>query len=316
MSFPHCVPFQSVVCIFSAAYSGSTLLALMVGSHPEAIYIGEVHALPTWIRENRRCGCGQPIRKCLFWRAVSRRYENHFGFDFFSYPDRLQVQQSYSRNPQNRHLWRLQKAVEYVIIVNPFLYSFRLFSMFQQRKMVRDTMMLYDLIGAVSGARIIVDSTKAYLRIYNLYQKCASHVKVLCLVRDGRAVSYSHMKRHNIPMEKAATLWKNTYIRGQRVLSRIPEVNVLQLKYEGICNSPNKQAQRIARFLSISFHPSMLDISNGLGHSIAGNTMKWRAKNAIQLNERWKSELSRDELDRFETIAGNVNRRFGYPHHS
>lgn len=93
---------------------------------------------------------------------------------------------------------------------------------------------------------------------------------------------------------------------------RLPGESSLFIRYEDICNAPEKQAQRVAQFLSVDFEPRMLNISRGVDHSIEGNDMKWKPNNAIKLNEKWKTALSGQQLKTFESIAGDINRKFGY----
>ena len=99
---------------------------------------------------------------------------------------------------------------------------------------------------------------------------------------------------------------------GDRLLSRIPRESSLFIRYEDVCNAAEKQAQRVARFLSLDFEQGMIDMSKGVAHSIAGNDMKWKRNNVIELNEKWKTALSGQQLKIFESIAGDINHKFGY----
>ena len=307
---------QSVVCIFSAAHGGSTLLSLMIGSHSKAFYIGEFHALPRWLNENQKCGCGSHIKECNFWRTVRNRYRFLHGLDFFQHPKRLPIYYSDIAAARNRHIWKLLNGTTYLGAAYRCLSPLEFVMRLRWQKLVRATLDLYNVINEVSGSKIIVDSTKNYFRIYKLSQACPHLIKVLCLVRDGRAVSYSNINKRGLPMHKAAKTWRNTYVRGARLLFQLPRENRLFLKYEDICNNPERYAERVAQFLSIKFEQNMLDISKGLCHSIAGNKMKWKPNNTIKLNDRWKTALSLQDLRCFESIAGDINRTFGYPHYS
>src|SRR5690606_6059257 len=60
-------------CILSAGHSGSTLLNLMLGGHPEAVAVGEITHLPKNLALNTPCQCGVPVGECGFWQAVLRR---------------------------------------------------------------------------------------------------------------------------------------------------------------------------------------------------------------------------------------------------
>lgn len=61
------------VFICSAGHSGSTLLDMMLGSHPRCESIGELVHLPMDMATNRTCTCGTPMRDCSLWPEVMRR---------------------------------------------------------------------------------------------------------------------------------------------------------------------------------------------------------------------------------------------------
>ena len=60
------------VSVQTSAFSGATLLAFLLGAHPEVATVGEMSGLIA--REDPEtylCSCGQRIRSCGFWRAVA-----------------------------------------------------------------------------------------------------------------------------------------------------------------------------------------------------------------------------------------------------
>ncbi len=67
----------TVLYIGGHGRSGSTILAQTLGQIPGFVNVGELWQV--WyrgLRENERCGCGQPFYSCTFWRAVG---EEAFG---------------------------------------------------------------------------------------------------------------------------------------------------------------------------------------------------------------------------------------------
>ena len=58
--------------ILAASHSGSTLLAMLLGAHPEVCSVGELKISPTALGDPRqyRCSCGQRITACTFWKHV------------------------------------------------------------------------------------------------------------------------------------------------------------------------------------------------------------------------------------------------------
>ena len=59
--------------LYIAGYgrSGSTLLDIVLGNHPENVGVGEVSfLLNDWANRSRRCSCGVPYQECEFWKNL------------------------------------------------------------------------------------------------------------------------------------------------------------------------------------------------------------------------------------------------------
>ena len=60
-----------VLYVLSNGGSGSTLLELLLGSHPSVLSLGDLQSLPHKLREQRDpCHCGTPIDQCSFWEPL------------------------------------------------------------------------------------------------------------------------------------------------------------------------------------------------------------------------------------------------------
>ena len=76
--------------ILSASYSGSTLLTLVLGAHPEMGTVGELKATAMGNTEEYVCSCGAKMIECPFWTAVRAELDSrgvafdvaHFGTHF------------------------------------------------------------------------------------------------------------------------------------------------------------------------------------------------------------------------------------------
>ena len=64
-------------------------------------------------------------------------------------------------------------------------------------------------------------------------------------------------------------------------------------------------------FLDLDPDKVRLDFRAVTQHVI-GNGMRMDSSSEISLDERWKSNLSRDDLRVFDATAGDLNRRYGY----
>ena len=133
------------------------------------------------------------------------------------------------------------------------------------------------------------------------------------IIRDGRAVTFSQMRRYKISMEEAAKTW--VYINGtaQKALWNVPEADQFVLRYEELCDDPAAEMARVCDFLGIDFSDDVLSLDKASSHGIAGNPMRFdRSVSTIKKDEAWKDALSSADLATFERIAGGMNRRLGY----
>ena len=69
-----------VLYIMGAGRSGSTLLDMVLGSHPDVRGAGELTnaARNGWLK-NEDCSCGRPVNDCPFWTEVLQLW-THRGF--------------------------------------------------------------------------------------------------------------------------------------------------------------------------------------------------------------------------------------------
>jgi hypothetical protein len=56
------------VFIVGSGHSGSTVLAMILGAHPEILALREIAFFDRWIELNQLCNCGVPVRSCLYGR--------------------------------------------------------------------------------------------------------------------------------------------------------------------------------------------------------------------------------------------------------
>ncbi len=61
---------QRCILIAGTSRSGSTLLGMLLGSQPEALFVGESRGWSVNWQRNWLCGCGTPFRECGFWSDV------------------------------------------------------------------------------------------------------------------------------------------------------------------------------------------------------------------------------------------------------
>jgi hypothetical protein len=87
--------------------------------------------------------------------------------------------------------------------------------------------------------------------------------------------------------------------------------NVMLVRHEDLCASPDETISRILSFMGTndtkpSCHATATD------QHVIGNLMRMTFDGRIRLDDRWKQSLTTQDLSWFQTVAGQVNRSYGY----
>jgi hypothetical protein len=71
---------MQIIYIMGSGHSGSTLLDIILGNHPDVVSVGELTYLvrDAWI-DNKRCACGTTGNECPFWSAVRIHWGDSVG---------------------------------------------------------------------------------------------------------------------------------------------------------------------------------------------------------------------------------------------
>jgi hypothetical protein len=180
------------------------------------------------------------------------------------------------------------------------------------RRAIGNSLVLYGAVRQAHGTPIVVDSTKNPARLKGFYLADPGHLRAIQLVRDGRAVCYSRMRREGLTMEECARVWKAEQRKQQSVTATMHRGIIIRVRYEDLCAYPRTELERLCKWFGISFSSRMLKLDRNDHHSVGGNPMRYRPIHGIRLDERWREELSQFDRHTFERIAGATNRRLGY----
>jgi len=314
----HATP-PAAVFICAANHSGSTLLDLLIGSHPDATSLGEITHLPKNLALNTRCSCGAPIRECPLWATVvdslaahpefRRIRDDPYVLDLGLFEASTVIDRK--RQTALRGAWR---RVLYAAAYGHWAWRAPLLAPFTEAllRRARNKWLLFDVVAGLESRPLVVDSSKHYLEAAALYLAAPARTKIVFLIRDGRAVFYSGLKRGK-PRRLALDSWRHTYARAEPLLRRVVHGDsLLHVHYEDLAADPAWVLQRICRFIGLRFDDRMLDFRSRPHHVANGNDMRLADRAAIRIDEAWKHALSRTDLDYFERRAGALNRRLGY----
>jgi hypothetical protein len=317
--------------LLAASHSGSTLLAMLLGAQPGACTVGELKATHLGDPNSYRCSCRERIRDCTFWHELSRAMGRRGIPDFDITNAGTSIFEAKSPCVQ-RLLAPLYRGgiLESIRDLGLSLSSEwkRRLSDSQQRNLA-----LIESLLDVTGAEVVIDSSKVALRLKYLLKIPDLDVRVIRVTREGRAVALSYTDEWNFAdskdpemrgggngqrrppprrsMAEAANEWKRSNESSDALVATLPRSQWIEVRYEELCADPVNTLKRLAAFLDLDPLQSRLDFRAQTQHVI-GNGMRLDSTSEIRLDERWKEVLSNDDLKAFDSVAGKLNRSYGY----
>ena len=299
------------IYLTSSSYSGSTLLAFMMGCHPRISTVSELAGIiPGEDADRYLCSCGEKIKICNFWGSVSTRMQK--AYEDFSYDnfktryvpisdnliDRLQFSNLRSNMLSDIRDYIYQRIPTY----NQYAAN-----------ITKRNVDLANIILDLTKKDIFFDASKNPKRIKFLAKSLRCEFKVIHLVKDGRGV-FDSVKRYrpNISDSDAIHSWKKQNRFIERSLKYVEKQNRYLLLYRDLATNPEREMTKLFDFIGVQYTSKCMDFKN-FDHHIIGNTkMRLGSTNEIYYDEKWKTNLSTDQLKLFERLAGKLNRKYGY----
>jgi hypothetical protein len=295
--------------ILAASYSGSTLLAMLLGCQQDAITVGEMRVPSLSDPDSYLCSCGEQIKKCQFWNDVSEGMAQR-GIPGFDITD-AQLSIHYAKSSYLRRLLDPLPRGAFLEMVRTIGLSLSPEWRGHLRNVHQRNSTLVEVLKEITGTKVVVDSSKIAVHLRYLLKAPALKTKVIWLVRDGRAVSNSMLGHGTKTMADAALSWRRNNEGAERVLSEMPSSQWMFLKYEDFCKQPEETLRGLCKFLGMDASNVVLDFRAKQQH-VLGNDMRLKSGSEIRADERWRTKLSKEDLAVFEAVAGDLNKKYGY----
>jgi hypothetical protein len=331
----HSATPTKVLYIVGAGRSGSTILDIVLGNHPEIESTGELSNLILngwiggeslrWIERNKLrvpiCTCGRrtdipevedATEACPFWSNVRHEWVERVDprDDIESYPT---LQDNFERYRRLPRLLRERRRPS---------------SRF--RSYARLTRALFESIRTVSGNPIIVDSTKAPVRALALSMVPGLDLRSVHNVRDVRGVMASRMKafrkdpragimwdHEGHPAWRTAARWVYINLVSEWVCAQLGPGRAVRVRHEDLHDNTRGTLGEIASLIGVDLTDVAEAASSGkslqVGHNIGGNRTKKSEIVALRTDtQEWRSALSASEQRLTWALTGWLMRRYGY----
>ena len=303
---------KKVVSIIGSGRTGSTLLMLILGSHLECFALGEISKLYRYYRRKQAL-CGICSDTCSFWEQQFTKTEL----------DRLTSVLGKTRLNLLIPL-KLEKKVREI---------FHIDGVFN----------VYSYIFEKLSKTVLIDSSKEVDWVKERYKaKEFTSGKIenylIHMVRDGRAVMSSKLRiTPGLTATEFSHQWADRIKETNEFFDRFPSERKMVVRYEKFITQNQETLQNLCQLLQIKFVPEMAQYWKHDHHPIAGNTgtrsliLKYRNEEAtavqnqvqqrqgdyydnmglkLKLDLRWKNELSSEQLEEFNRIAGDLNKPY------
>lgn len=280
-----------VVLVVGSSFSGSTLVGLLIGTDPRALYAGEVKQIRRlWnppagpVPGYRDCTCGTRYGECPFWRGVLSRYASRVDLN----PD---------PGLSRRNLRLLARVVT----------GSRIRSDDDRRRLLAHGAAIQAIreaaldTGIAVAVECVADSSKSLRSLEALARDRDLDVRVVHLLRDGGGVMVSARRRGRSAWG-ALLGWVAVHASLHFYLSRRASVPVLKLEYARLCDDPSAELERLGRFLELSLDVDVATARiRSTRHHILGGSKSVRPDLA-----RFPGVRRRDETQRLRRLERTV----------
>jgi hypothetical protein len=302
--------------ILSASHSGSTLLAMLLGVQSGAFTVGEIRAPSIDDPNSYCCSCGEKIKECAFWLRVNEGMK-------------CKGIENFEITRAGTSIFDVQEPYAYRLLCplprGPFLETIReaalAFSPAWKRHLTnvqRRYFTLLQILQELAQASIIVDSSKAGLHLKYMMRIPGLDVKIIHLIRDGRAMALSSLVSHGPKrptrqgtLAAGAHEWVRSNKAAECLLNTAPKSQWIRVHYEDLCRQPEATLLKLSQFLGMECDNISLDFRSSRLH-VLGNEMRLKQTSGIRLDERWRTQLSAEDLQTLDRVLGKLNRKYGY----
>lgn len=291
--------------------SGSTILSNVLNEIPGYLNVGELnYAWEKLFLDGSPCGCGHGVHDCPLWSEVFARL--YGSVDATPVDDLIRLR-AHVPSPKDLLLTTDRSpSPEVLEYANAFG-------------------ALYAAVADVSGAQVIVESSKTPSHLYLLGLASTIDLHVLHLVRDPRATAFSWMREkkrlntktgeetymHRLsPLVNCRRYWSSN-LAVEKLIRRRAHPSV-RLRYEDFCRAPATEIGKAVQELGLPFEhqpfTSENEIELGLNHTVWGNPGRIRnGPTTVREDASWTEQLSLRHRLLVTALTLPLLRRYQYP---
>jgi len=283
---------NKLIYLMGAGRSGTTALATLLGKSTDVVYLGELHHLPEYTRNNSHCSCGESFTNCKFWSQLQPVLT---AFSTEEYRTQRDALESHCAVPRYIGTTFASGATTYQTT----------------------NLALLEKVQELTG-KTGLDSAKYVGRALALSRNKHIDLRIIYMTRDPRGVIESFAKKVQTPKSTFnACIYYNVINLLAEIATRTTlRGKVLKLRYEDLLANPLEKIATISEFTGINGNEIAARIRSNLpftiGHIVGGNRLSNTASLRFRTSDQWRGRLSpaKRVLVYFLTLPFNLLNRY------
>ena len=197
---------------------------------------------------------------------------------------------------------------------------------------------IFDLYGKAKGKALVGNKTPGFVRQIQTLQRLWPEARIVHLIRDGRDVCLSMINRplNNVnrgplytwaqdSVTTAALWWEWSVKLGRQAGNRLGSELYHEMRYESLVAQPAEECAALCAFLGVPYQEAMLRFHEGRKKTASpsdakhawlpseGNESEFRLRPITAGLRDWRSQMSHEDVEKFEAAAGGLLDELGYP---
>lgn len=186
---------------------------------------------------------------------------------------------------------------------------------------------VFNLYGQAQGKALVGDKTPGYVRNLGVLHNLWPRARFVHLIRDGRDTCLSAInwkdKAASLarrfptwsedPVSTAAVWWKWHVELGREAGRQLGQDLYYEMRYESLVTDAEKECRALCEFLDVPYAESMLHFHEGRTKTDPGLSAKAAWLPITPGLRDWKSQMTAEDVGRFEAAAGDLLEELGYP---
>lgn len=255
-----------ILYIMGTGRSGTTVLEVMLKDLPGVDGVGEItHLFRDGFDANKPCSCGQPARGCELWAGI------------IAHP---RWQAGNGAQGTTRLFRRIEAHGRFAKTLVGAISG-------ADREAYREAnRALFQGAGQMTGARVLVDSSKYPARALQLWRSFPGRVRILAVSRGPAGLIKAFSKPHRDeqkPKPLSAAVVYYLYVIACMALVRWKVGNdCMTVRYESLRRDPEQVLLAVADWLGTDGRKTVAKLTDGgefdVGHILTGNRLRHRRR--------------------------------------